>query len=123
MKVLIVDDSMFVRRIITKHLVESISDVEIIQCDNGASALEEYSNNSIDFIVTDLLMPVMTGQEFIAKVDDLNKPYNCIVCTADIQDGTRKELEHFEIIKIIEKPLTADKLSFVAKIIKERVNG
>lgn len=122
LRILVVDDSLFVRKVITNHLMKTIEGVEIIQCDNGSTAFETYKSENVDFIVTDLLMPVMTGQEFLQEVHGLNEPYKCIVCTADIQEGTKKDLEQFDIIQIIEKPLTAEKLNILVSHIKESCN-
>ena len=66
---LIVDDSPAMRTVV--HRVLSMTGVPIAQCHeaaNGREALDLLRTQFIDVILTDLNMPVMDGEEFVASL-------------------------------------------------------
>ncbi len=110
MRLIVADDSAFVRNIIQKSLSTSFPDAEIILCSNGKEALEAYVAGPSDWVITDLLMPEMTGQELISKLCEVNEKPKVIVISADVQKGTKDELDALGVRDFINKPLNADKL-------------
>jgi len=66
--VLIIDDEPFNVEIITEHLTEE--DYTILSAENGKIGLDVLAanKNSIDVILLDRMMPVMTGMEFLAEI-------------------------------------------------------
>ena len=70
-KVLIVDDSATMRKIIMRALTESgISDLEFAEGGDGAEGLEILSKGGIDLILSDVNMPNMDGIQFVTCVRD-----------------------------------------------------
>lgn len=67
MKILIVDDSITIRRIIANAL-KTVGYPETVDAANGKEALEKLPNSNIDFIITDWNMPEMNGLDFIKEV-------------------------------------------------------
>lgn len=65
-KILIVDDSPVVKKIITTNLVKE--GYEVIDASDGASALEIIQEEKIDFLITDLNMPKMDGMQLIKEL-------------------------------------------------------
>lgn len=70
-KILIVDDSMMVRQMVTFTLQEA--GFEVLEAENGQVALDKLGPNAVDLIVTDLNMPVMDGITMIAQARQLAK--------------------------------------------------
>lgn len=66
MKFLVVDDSATMRRIITTSL-EKIGYVDFVEASNGFEALTKF-DKTIDFVIVDWNMPVMSGIECIRKL-------------------------------------------------------
>lgn len=67
--VLIVDDSPAMRSFIGRVLEMSGMDVgSRLEAGHGAEALEVLSKSWVDVILTDINMPVMNGEEFLAEV-------------------------------------------------------
>jgi two-component system, chemotaxis family, chemotaxis protein CheY len=72
-KVLIVDDSAMMRKIVERALHQAdVNLTEVIQADNGEEALamlREFAsaNSAFDLIFSDINMPVMDGLEFIER--------------------------------------------------------
>jgi two-component system chemotaxis response regulator CheY len=67
MKILIVDDSITIRRIIANAL-KTVGFPETVEAVNGKDALEKLTTNKIDFIITDWNMPEMNGLDLIKEV-------------------------------------------------------
>lgn len=118
MRIIIADDSAFVRSIMIKALETNFKDIEIVACPSGKEALEAFDKAPTEWVITDLLMPVMTGQELIKAITDKFPVPKIIVASADIQKATHDELNQMGIIKYINKPLTPEKLKQVVATIK-----
>lgn len=118
MKFIVADDSIFVRNVLTKTLETYFPEAEITLCKNGVEALEAYQNSTPDWLITDLLMPEMSGQELLVQLQTLEFKGNHIVISADVQKGTRDEVEALGIKAFINKPLTGDKLSQLVELIR-----
>jgi len=67
MKILTVDDSATMRRII-KNSLKAIGYDEVIEAENGQIGLAKIQSESIDFVITDWSMPVMTGLEMVHAI-------------------------------------------------------
>lgn len=113
MKIIIADDSIFVRNILVKAIVTHFPEAQITQCKNGLEALDAYINEVPDWLITDLLMPEMSGQELLGTLQKQGIKGKFIVISADVQKGTRDEVDALGITAFINKPLTADKLALL----------
>ena len=66
LRVLIVDDSSVMRKIVERALRQAGLDLtEVLEASNGAEALAEAQKGSLDIILSDINMPVMDGLEFL----------------------------------------------------------
>jgi two-component system chemotaxis response regulator CheY len=71
-KVLIVDDSAMMRKVVERALRQAgMNLTEVVQANNGMEALamlrESASSSAFDLIFSDINMPMMDGLEFIEK--------------------------------------------------------
>ena len=66
LKVLVVDDEKVVREGCRRVL--SGKDYEVLTAENGYSALEQLSEDTVDLILLDLKMPGMSGEEVLETV-------------------------------------------------------
>lgn len=80
-KVLVVDDSELIRRAMTRELRRIGFDV--IDAASGPQALELIKSNTFAAALVDLAMPEMSGEELIAKLDDVAPELPCIVVTGN----------------------------------------
>ena len=71
-KVLVVDDEESIRDILCMLLKEA--GLEVITAQSASEAMGFIKNNNFDFVITDLMMPKMKGDEFIEKA---RKIKNC----------------------------------------------
>lgn len=94
MTILIVEDSGINRKIL-RGILES--DYEILEAENGEKALECLeSGNRVDFIILDLMMPVMSGLEFLRLIKQDQRFNNIPIIVnsnANDQENEYKALE------------------------------
>ena len=67
MRFLVVDDSATMRRILVNSL-DRIGYKDVVEADDGATALAAFGAGGIGFIITDWNMPQMSGIEFARSV-------------------------------------------------------
>lgn len=74
MKILVIDDSITMRRIIIKNL-NSVGLSDVVEAENGEDALNKLEG--VDLILTDWNMPVMNGLKFVSTMRRM-EPYKDI---------------------------------------------
>ncbi len=67
MRLLVVDDSSTMRRII-KNSLKSIGFDDVAEAENGEGALTRLKAEKIDMVITDWNMPAMNGLELVAAM-------------------------------------------------------
>ena len=120
-KILIVDDKTEFRRL-TKTILESKYEVE--SAENGVEALAILQNGyPADLIVSDLIMPVLGGKEFLEQVKSSGVFKNIPVI---ILSSINKSEEKINLINLgandyIEKPYNpAELLARIENILKSK---
>jgi two-component system chemotaxis response regulator CheY len=111
MKVLVVDDFTTMRKII-KNVLKQIDIVNVLEAENGKHALTVLKNDSVDLIISDWIMPEMTGIEFLkaCKSDETIKKLPFIMVTAEAQKDNIMEAIKSGVDNYIVKPFTPEKL-------------
>lgn len=95
-KVLVVDDSAFMRSMITKML-ESDSEIEVIgTARNGQEAIERIEVLKPDVVTLDIEMPVMNGIEALRHIMN-NNPLPVIMFSSLTKEGAEVTLEALNI--------------------------
>jgi CheY-like chemotaxis protein len=85
--VLVVDDSAVDRRLV-KGLLSKIADIEVELAASGEEALEWLNRAAPALIVTDLIMPGISGLELVAKVVELHPAVPVILMTGKGSEET-----------------------------------
>src|SRR5262249_13640143 len=102
-KVLVVDDSAFSRRIISK-ILESIPDVQVVDtATDGQDALKKVMRLRPDVITLDLEMPLMDGFTFLRWVMN-NMPTPVIVVSAQEADDNVFKAMDLGAVDFVVKP-------------------
>ena len=95
-KVMVVDDSVFMRKMITKML-EKEKDIEIVAiAKNGKEAVELNLKHSPDVITLDIEMPVMNGLEALKEIMN-TKPTKVIMLSSLTIEGARETIKSLEL--------------------------
>ncbi len=113
-KVLLVDDSAVMRKIIQRNIKETglIVD-EYVEAGDGKQALEKVSENgNLDLILLDWNMPNMSGIEFVKTLRSLNMTTRIpvVMVTTEGSDSKVSEARESGADGYLTKPFTADQL-------------
>lgn len=119
MKILIVDDSRFLQNFLIKLLNLYLPEAELFVANNGVDAFALYQKEKPAFVLTDLLMPEMNGQELLRSIKEYDKQSRVIVISADIQNSTREEAFQLGALAYFNKPLTKETAAELINLIKE----
>jgi DNA-binding NtrC family response regulator len=118
--VLIVDDDLAVLDIARRML--TAAGYEVLQADNGKTALASYSERPTDVVVTDVVMPEMEGLETIRELRRLDPHARIVAMTgADPQFASTylAMAGRFGALEILRKPFTKEQLlAAVAKALE-----
>lgn len=115
MTILVVEDSKDMRLYI-RTILEP--DYRVIEAENGVEGLTALAENDVDFIVTDLMMPVMDGLEFARKVksDFAFSHTPILILTAQMNAAYQTEGYRIGVESYLYKPFDEDML-------KARISG
>lgn len=100
--IVIIDDSNFQRKIITKF-VKAEGHVTH-EGENGKVGLELIALHKPDLILCDLVMPEVDGFEVLRKLQEQGSKIPVIILTADIQAPVRDECMQLGASKFLNKP-------------------
>jgi len=109
-RVLVVEDDRFMGQV----FLEMLSDVgfKVIRAANGVTALKKLQEETIDFIILDILLPAMNGFEIYERIqenpDTKDIPVMMVTAWADslhLSKASQMGIKHF-----LAKPFTEDEL-------------
>jgi two-component system chemotaxis response regulator CheY len=111
MTIMSVDDFATMRRII-KTLLKQLGFNNVIEADDGTSALETLKKDKVDFIISDWNMPKMTGLELLKAVraDDRLRHIPFLMVTAEAEKANIVAAVQAGVSNYIVKPFTAEVL-------------
>ena len=112
MKVLVVDDFSTMRRIV-KNILRQLGFQNILEADDGSTAVGLLEREKVDLIISDWNMPQMTGIELLRHVRSTEtlKDIPFLMVTAEAQQENIIEAVKAKVSNYIVKPFTADTLN------------
>ncbi len=118
--ILVVDDEPHVSRVVKLRLEEVGYHVELAS--NGEEALEKLREESFDALITDVVMPRMTGRELCQRISkelpDLDLLIFVITSSSEIEH--RDWINEVPRAELIEKPVSTTRL--IARL-QKRLEG
>lgn len=123
-KILVVDDFSTMRRII-KNLLKELGLTNIVEADDGATALPILKAGGIEFLITDWNMPNMTGIDLIREVraDPKLCDIPVLMVTAEAKREQIIAAAQAGVNGYVVKPFTATVLREKIDKIFERLEG
>lgn len=101
-RVLIVDDSALSRR--TLRQILEPAGYEVVEAEDGLTALERYFLEKPDVVLLDLVMKGMYGLEVLTKLRELDGDAKVVVVSADIQTSSQQLVEAAGAKAFVNKP-------------------
>lgn len=111
-KVLCVDDFATMRRIL-KNILKQLGFRDIVEADDGDTALEALKRTKIDLIISDWNMPKMSGLDLLKTVRGMAeyKDIPFMMVTAEAQKQNVIEAVGAGVSNYVVKPFTADSIA------------
>ena len=112
MQILVVDDFSTMRRIV-KNILRQLGFNNIIEADDGTTAMAKLNSEKIDFVITDWNMPKMTGMELLKEIraDERLKNIPVLMVTAEALQENIIAAVKAGVNNYIVKPFDAKTLS------------
>jgi two-component system chemotaxis response regulator CheY len=105
MKILIVDDSTFMRTILKNIVLGQYGDTEILEAANGEEAIAKYNEAKPDLVLLDIIMP---GKDGMAVLREIGPGAKSVVIISSIdQPEVIEQAKSFGAKGYIVKPYDA----------------
>lgn len=115
-RVLVIDDSSTMRKIVSRSLRQAGLDFdEILEAGDGQEALDLLAKENVDLILSDINMPNMDGIEFLRQKKEIAGIKNIPVVMITTEGGADiiGEAKELGAAGNIKKPFTPDKINEV----------
>ena len=113
-KILIVDDAVFMRNMIKDLFSGDEFDV-VGEAANGVEAIEKYKELKPDIVSMDIVMPLKSGIEAVKDIIAFDKSAKIVMCSALGQDSLIMEAIEAGAKDFIVKPFKAEKVIEIVK--------
>lgn len=124
-KILVVDDSLTIRRVLHDTLIRIGIPQEAIEgAENGREALERFRSFEPDIVFLDLDMPELPGDEVATQMLE-DRPLVKIVVLSGVErtDPRIRRLLSMGVFEILEKPIRTDQIRKLLKSVEEEEGG
>lgn len=109
-RVLVTDDSAFMRSVITKILEKNPKVGEIYEVKNGIEVVDMFRQKKPELITMDLDMPEKNGIDAAKEIKSFAPSANIVMVTSSTKTDVREEAEQIGTSGYITKPFNADKI-------------
>ena len=106
--VLFADDEEKIRQSMERLLALKYETIYLAK--DGAEALEIYKEKSPDIVITDIMMPNMTGLELTKEIREISRETPVIIATAHNETDFFIEAIEYGVVRFLLKPIELPKL-------------
>ncbi len=99
-KVLLVDDSAFMRKVL-KDILQGMGFSHFFEAENGVEALATYRTEKPGLVLLDIIMPEKDGMEVLKEI---GKEAKIVVISAVGQEGMMEEAKKMGALDYLTKP-------------------
>ena len=114
-KILVVDDYIASREMISEALSQSGS-YEIREAEDGFEALRMFQQEHFDLVISDIMMPGMSGMELLKRISEINPETAVIMITAYPETTLTVSAIKRGAVDFLAKPFKIDDLLFKVNI-------
>ncbi len=109
--ILITDDSITARRLLTFHLKEyKPAHFDILSAKDGADALFMLRDNEVDILFLDLTMPIVDGYSVAEFIHDRKLKVTIVIIAASLDKNAILKLSKLGIKHFLAKPIEKDRM-------------
>lgn len=110
MRVLIVDDAAFMRRML-RNIIEQLGYTVVGEAENGEDAFEKYQQLNPDVVTMDITMPVLDGLGGVKKIVEYDANAKIVMCSAMGQHDMVVEAVRLGAKDFIVKPFQPERVA------------
>ena len=106
LRILVVDDHPSTAAFLARVISHLGSRIQVSSATSGREALEHVKHEAVHILLTDLIMPEMTGLELIETMwqHPMGRPNLSFLMTAYDAPGLKESAERLHVNEVIEKP-------------------
>lgn len=120
MKVMVCDDSMFVRKTMCS-VISSLGVKKIIEAADGQQAIDQYTENRPDLVFMDIVMPVVTGIDALKKIKEIDPAAKVIMASSIGTQNYLKSAIKAGAADFLQKPITNDQVKQILENVSKGV--
>lgn len=111
LKVLVIDDTAFIRKVITKSLAE-LGVANVVEVSDAGDAVRRLRTENFDLVVSDSNLPTMTGFELLGYIrnNDRIKDTPFLMLTANTDKESSMDAFRTGVSDYLTKPFSAEDL-------------
>lgn len=111
-KVLVVDDHPNAATMLARAISQLGPQVNVVSATSGVAALDQVKDEAADIVITDMVMPEMTGLELIEKLQNhpAGKPTFSYLITAYDVPGLKVSARRLKVSDVIIKPVHPERV-------------
>lgn len=108
-KILIVDDAIFMRKVIRDLLTENHY-TDLLEAGSGEEAVAIYREQRTDLVIMDITMPAFNGIDTIKALREIDDQVNILMCSAMGQESMVRESLKLGAKDFIVKPFKSERM-------------
>jgi len=109
-RILIVEDERSLLHLLARSFLRTPEDYEVVTVGSGEEAIEEMTERPFGVIITDLVLPGMTGLDLLERSRMMHPEVSVIVITGFGDDEVRDRTLALGALDYIEKPFPFERI-------------
>lgn len=101
-KILIVDDQIGIRLLLTDILANEGYEVE--EASTGKEAIDKIKRQSFDLVILDYKLPILDGAQVLKQLEEAKIEIKAIIMSGLVENITEEALQYNSVKKVIAKP-------------------
>jgi two-component system chemotaxis response regulator CheY len=121
-RILVVDDAIFMRKMITEILEENGMEV-VGEADTGSGAVERFKELKPDLVTMDIIMPEMNGIDAVREIMAMDSNAKIVMCSALGQQALVQEALAAGAKDFLIKPFNPSRvIEVIGKVLSQTAN-
>ncbi|ADQ45710.1 response regulator receiver protein [Caldicellulosiruptor kronotskyensis 2002] len=122
MKILIVDDAVFIRKVL-RGILQELGEEVVGEASSGNEALRMVKEYRPDVVTLDITLPDMSGLELLKKIKEISSSTQVVMITAISNHEVVKEAMKVGATNYITKPFSREKVEEVLKKVEKNIQA
>ncbi|MGE5775852.1 MAG: response regulator, partial [Chloroflexota bacterium] len=121
-RILVVDDHPHTATTLARAIAQLGDGIHVLSATSGKQALEYANEDTVDVLITDMMMPGMNGLELIEQMQThpAGRPLHTILMTAYDVPGLKETTRRLKVHNTIIKPVPTER---ICQIVKEVIDS